>query len=170
MKYWFISAVLAVSLLPAFVWSLDPKSMPEAEKQAVVSQCHDIRRNLQSIKHIDTLTRVNRGTATTNLVTLMSAFNSRAASNTFNIPPLVTATKNVQDLRREFGDDYTLYETALRDLIAIDCTTEPVAFYEQLVEVRAKRTLLNTTIKEIESQLDIFQTNTDEVLTKIKDR
>lgn len=170
MKFWLLSAVLAVSLIPTFAGSIDPKSMTEAEKQAVVSQCHDMRRNLQSIKHIDTLTRVNRGTATTNLVTLMSAFNSRAASNTFNIPPLVTATKNVQDLRREFGDDYTQYETALRDLIAIDCTTEPVAFYEQLVEVRAKRALLNTTIKEIESQLDTFQMNTDEVLNKIKER
>ncbi len=168
MKYWLTGLAFIVALIPFSVSSINPETMTDAEKQRVVNQCHDIKRNLQSLKHVDTIARVSRGTTTTNLVTLMSAFNSRAASNTYNIPSLVTATNNVQDLRREFADDYTQYEIGLRDLILIDCKSEPMAFYQKLIDVRAKRALLNAAIKEIESQLDSFQSHTTEVLIKIR--
>lgn len=161
-------AGITALLVSAPTSAIDPENMTEADIRLVSNRCRDIKRTLQSVQYVDALSRVNRGNTTSNLIRLMSDLNSRAASNTYNIPSMVTATKNIQDLRSEFARDYTEYEGSFRDLLAKDCSEDPEGFYKGLVALRAKRELMRITLAEIEGQLDIYSNQSLELLTQIK--
>ena len=45
-------------------------------------------------------------------------------------------------IRQNFVIDFIEYQKALENLVAMDCKTEPVEFYEKLESVRGKRKMV----------------------------
>jgi len=93
----------------------------------------------------------------------MSALTNRAAYNAFKLPKLSQETNAIQDLRVQFGRDYTDYEIALSNIISFNCEDDPIGFYQRLVDVRDKRSIVALRIREIERRLDSFAQATVEL-------
>jgi hypothetical protein len=148
--------LLMLSLIPVRAGAIDPENMTPQEFTVVERNCKSAQQILQRIQYVDPVARVNRGTAYNNISKLMSSMTSRAAFNTYSLPPLSLETEAVQDLRAQFAKDYTEYEIALRELINYNCVDNPQEFYARLVDVRAKRSVVTLRVKEIDRRLDVF--------------
>lgn len=168
-KYIIPLAAVVITFSSTGARAIDPAAMTADDIQLVTHTCRDAQRSLQRLQYVDPVTRVSRGTATAGLVKLMSALNSRAALNTFNIPALVTATNNVQTLRQQFVDEYTQYDVSMRDLIAMDCVNAPTDFYQRLSDVRHKRQQLAAQVRLIEQQLDMFWQHIPDIINLVRE-
>ncbi len=155
-------------LLPVSAGAIDPAAMTAEEFTLVERNCSNAQRTLQRIQYVDPLTRVNRGSAYNTMSKLMSALTARAAYNAYSVPQLAESTAAVQDQRVQFAKDYTDYEIALKELINFDCADNPIAFYNRLVDVRAKRSIVALRIREIEQRFDIFATAMKKLETQVK--
>ena len=162
----------AVSLLcfTAPVSSLDPDALSDEDKQLISAKCSEVQRNMQRLQRTDTVSRINRGSTYSILIRLMSSMSSRAAINTFNVPALTSSTNAVQEMRGQFAEAYTTYEIALQNLIDMPCDNKPDEFYRALVDVRQKRAIINTHIREIDIQLQAFSSGLGELKTQMEAR
>lgn len=164
----FLALLMVASLLPATVSAIDPANMTPEEYTMVEANCRAAQRSMQRIKYSEPPTRVNRGIAYSTINELMTALTNRAAYNAFRVPQLSIETRAVQDQRVQFGKDYTEYEKAFSELISMNCRQDPVEFYERLVDVRAKRSIVALRIREIEQRLDAFTVATNELEQLLK--
>lgn len=168
MKYRLLLMCLCAAALPTMATALDPAALSDAEKQMIARSCRDAQRAMQRLETIDPISRVNRGNGYSNVAKLMTAMSSRAAYNSYSIPQFAAATNAVQSLRQQFSDHYTDYEIALQDVVEMDCSTKPQSFYRALVDVRAKRAVVNDDVSKLDAQLDIFSRAMIELQTLIE--
>ncbi|HRJ06016.1 MAG TPA: hypothetical protein PK096_00390 [Candidatus Saccharibacteria bacterium] len=97
---------------------------------------------------------------------LMVPLNRRLAANRLDGGQLVNITADFNREYDKFYSTYIDYDNAMSDLLKIDCSKQPVAFYTALLETREKRTELskiNLKLKELIRQYGIkfvdFKTN-----------
>lgn len=89
---------------------------------------------------------------------LMVPLNRRLASNQLDGGNLVTIAAEYDNEYDKFYSAYIDYDNALSKLLKIDCDNEPVAFYNALIEARAKRASLsqiNQAIKDLVRQYGV---------------
>ena len=82
----------------------------------------------------------------------MVPFNRRVASNQLDPGNLLTIAAEYNSEYNKFYSTYIAYDNALSQVLDIDCSREPVAFYNALLEARDKRqelSKINTTIKDL---------------------
>lgn len=138
--------------------------MTEAHIQKIRANCVDAQQALIKLHANDALLRVNRGQLYESISTkLMTPFNSRTIANKYDGSRLVERAATYEKQLNEFRADYIIYEEAMSRTLRINCTNEPVAFYDSVNETRLKRqsvhqrtTALQKTIQDYKNDFEEF--------------
>jgi hypothetical protein len=144
--------------------SNDQPLMTETHIERIRGFCVEAQTTLGQLHASDALLRVNRGRLYESISTkLMTPLNSRIALNSLdslNLPGI--ASRYDQELAA-FRQNYQQYEEAMTRTLRIDCTKQPVAFYDSVAETRDKRqkthdnvVKLNETIQEYKAEFEVF--------------
>ncbi len=124
----------------AIFTKVSAQSVGQQQITQIKTNCLSIKKTLNQLLVSDALLRVNMGQRYELVSTrLMDRFNSRVASNNFNIDNLSAAANSYKTQLDTFRSDYIAYEENLASTIKIDCVNQPGEFYDSLVSTRAKR-------------------------------
>lgn len=165
-----VAAVLAVAATWHFSTSAradDSAPMTEAHIARIRNNCSEAQSALSQLHASDALLRVNRGQLYESISTkLMAPFNSRVALNRLDGSQLISTATTYEQQLNDFRQKYQQYEEAMSNTLRINCTNEPVAFYDAVGDTRAKRqkvhdstTALHKTIRQYQSEFETFAKN-----------
>lgn len=138
--------------------------MTEAHIERIRSNCVEAQSTLNQLHASDALLRVNRGQLYESMSTkLMVPFNSRVALNRLDSRQLLTIASRYEQELIAFRQTYQQYEEAMTQTLKINCTKQPVAFYDSLSDARKKRSLvhqnvlkLHKTIQDYKTEFEVF--------------
>lgn len=163
-KQLFIFAIIAMTLSCFFVFkvSAQNESITSEQTELIRSSCSSVKNTLNQLHASDALLRVNRGQLYEAIETkLMSGFNDRVLNNHYNNSDLVTITNNYGSMLDTFRADYITYEEQLSAAIDIDCSKQPVAFYDAVADSRTKRQQVHADVAALNSFIDQYQLAVD---------
>lgn len=119
----------------------------------IKARCVENQAALNRLHQTDAFLRNDRGNLYREISDkLMVPFNRRVASNQLDGGSLVTIAADYSSQYNKFYSTYIDYDNALSKVLDIDCSREPVAFYNALLDAREKRhelSKINTNIKEL---------------------
>lgn len=132
--------------------------MTEAHIQRIKANCVDAQSVLTQLHASDALLRVNRGQLYESISSkLMAPFNSRVALNKFDGSKLVAQSATYETQLNDFRSSYKSYEEAMSRTLRINCTNEPVAFYDSVAEARGKRQQVHQTIVALQKTIQNYK-------------
>lgn len=118
--------------------------MTEAHIERIRANCVEAQSVLRRLHASDGLLRVNRGQLYELISTkLMAPMNSRVALNRLDGLGMVSITAEYERQLDAFRLRYKEYEESMSATLEIDCTNQPVAFYDKVSETREKRQKVN---------------------------
>lgn len=174
MKKFLASLILAAAALLATVTNLNfakaeaNTDLTTEQMNAIKKNCAIIKDNLKSIQYEDSRVRVHLGryydTVQSNFITPLNI--ALIGNNISNIN-LIENQTNFVTARSKFASDYIAYQKSLEELVSLDCTIEPVKFYNKLVSVREKRAKVandTTKLRELTEKQVNLVTKLKEVL------
>ena len=166
-----ILVMMAVLIGAVFVFndgraSASTTITPEVVER-VKARCVDNQSRLNRLHKTDAFLRTERGNVYRTISDkLMVPLNRRLAANQLDGGALLTITADYNDAYTDFYDAYIEYDNALSKVLDIDCSKEPVSFYNALIDAREKRAKLsaiNQSIKELVRKYGVaftdFKTN-----------
>ncbi len=118
----------------------------------IKTHCIENQATLNRLHQTDAFLRTDRGNLYRTISDkLMIPLNRRLASNKLDGGALLTITADYNTQYNKFYDAYIDYDNSLSKVLKIDCSEQPVAFYNGLLDAREKRAELskiNLQIKE----------------------
>lgn len=119
----------------------------------VKARCVENQAALNRLHQTDAFLRNDRGNLYREISDkLMVPFNRRVASNQLDGGNLLMIAAEYNNQYNKFYATYIDYDNALSKVLDIDCSREPVAFYNALLSARGKReelSKINTAIKDL---------------------
>lgn len=185
MKYYFVSAgaiallALVSTNMPVAAQSADDgAAMTDAHIQRIKQNCRAASRTIQQMHVNDGPLRVNRGQVYDSMSTkLMTPLNSRLIVNKLDASSLVKLTAQYDKTLTDFRESYKKYDNQVSNVLKIDCTKQPVSFYDAVAEARKQRTTvhghvvrLHELIKEYGTALGTFRERFDSGSAKGSDQ
>lgn len=139
--------------------------MTEAHIERIRANCIEAQSTLTQLHKSDVGLRVNRGQLYESILTkLMNPLNARVVAGKLDGAALTTLTASYEQQFGEFRANYTAYDDAMVKLLRINCTNQPVAFYDSVADARAKRQqvyvsnqALQKTIEQYKGVFDAFK-------------
>lgn len=163
-------ALVAVAV-PAILFAhASAQSTPMTEDQInrIRTNCISTKNTLTQLHASDALLRVNRGQIYLSMTTkLMSRFNARVSNNDANVKDLTTVTDSYGSALLSFQNDYKAYEEQLSSVLKIDCSKEPVAFYDAIAIARTKRAQVHNDVLSLHQYIDTYKTTFDTFVTQL---
>ena len=139
-----IVTLSGVLFLHSAVYAQSDGLMTEEHIARIRSNCIEAQSTLSQLHTSDALLRVNRGQLYESISTkLMTPFNSRATLNRFDVTKLSSAAADYERELMAFRANYKSYEEAMSQALKINCTNQPVAFYDNVNDARAKRLVVH---------------------------
>lgn len=162
----FIAPCLLVAALLSSVAfgivSAQTATMTDAQIAQIRTSCVSAINTLNQLHANDALLRVNQGQVYESMSTkLMSRFNSRVTSNHLDGKDLIAVSQNYDTASTTFRDDYMVYEVQLSSALAIDCSKEPVSFYDAVAAARIKRAQVHADVVSLNHYIDDYSTAVD---------
>jgi hypothetical protein len=137
--------------------SADGSPTTDAQLTRIRTNCVSAKNRLNQVHAADGLLRVNRGQIYESMTTkLMSRFNNRVSTNNFDASALVTITNNYNSALATFRTDYITYEQQLSSAMQIDCTNEPISFYDAIATARISRSQVHTDVIMLHQYIDSY--------------
>ena len=131
--------------------------------ERVKARCVENQAALNRLHQTDAFLRNDRGNLYRTIGDkLMVPLNRRLASNQLDGGALLTITSDYNREYNRFYQAYIDYDNALSKVLETDCSREPVAFYNALLDARQKRQTLsesNGKIKEYIRQYGVAFTD-----------
>src|SRR5664279_1943339 len=157
-----ICSVMTLSLAGLFTsvhaQSQEPMSQDHVER--IRTNCIDAQSSLSRLHASDALLRVNRGQLYESILTkLMAPFNNRVSTNKLDSTTLASTTADFERELDQFRSSYISYEESLSSAITMNCTNQPVVFYDNVADARAKRDAVYGHTKNLETMLNSYQTS-----------
>jgi len=138
-------------------------TMSDQQIELIHSNCVPAKNTLSQLHASDALLRVNRGQIYESMSTkLMERFNKRLANNGFSNTNLVNITKSYGQMLDNFRSDYKSYEEQLVLAIEINCSNQPVSFYDAVALARTKRNQVNADVLELSNYINQYQLQLDQ--------
>lgn len=129
--------------------------LSEAQKNTIVDHCDTIRDSLKSLQRADSRARVYLGRYyETILTSFMAPLNIRLVENNISNTGLMDNQTKFAARRTQFVNNYIAYQQELEDLVNTDCKAEPEKFYQNLLEARAKRAVVNRDVVRLRQFTD----------------
>ncbi len=148
------AVISSLSLLSVFAES---DSITDQQIERIRTNCLSAKNTLSQLHSSDALLRVNRGQIYESMSTkLMSRFNSRVSNNGYKNDALVSAATSYESALDTFRSDYIAYEEQLSLAIDMDCSKQPVAFFDAITLARSQRNQLNADILRLNKQIDQY--------------
>jgi len=167
--------LLLAVLLAGFVMATLPVKaqsapMTEAQIERIRTNCIEAQTTLRQLHTSDTVQRVDRGRTYETISTkLMAPFNSRVSLAKADGSKLTAITSRYERELNEFRAVYLTYEEALSNVLKINCTNQPVAFYDAVADARTKRKVvyektqaLKKSIQDYRAEFGIFKAEFEE--------
>jgi len=154
-----IGATLMSALaVHAVVSAQSATPMTEAHIERIRSNCVDAQSSLNQLHASDALLRVNRGQLYESISTkLMAPFNSRVALNRLDSANLPAIASQYEKQLTAFRLNYQQYEEAMTKTMRINCTLQPVAFYDSVSDTREKRNLTHDSTIELHKTIQSYK-------------
>lgn len=161
MKYRYTSFLLFI------IFGVTSVSIPVLAQQTLLSNDHieHIKSNCQSV--VGTLSRIHANDAPLYINRnqtyfsisdkLMARLNGRLALNRYDAAQLVRTASVYNATLTKFRSTYREYDTAMADLIRIDCRKQPVDFYEKVAETRELRQKVNDSSGQLKSLIEQYR-------------
>lgn len=151
-------AVMATSVVVLFavtqISGAQSQPMSEAHIERIRANCVDVKATLSQLHASDALLRVNRGQLYESISTkLMATLNSRVSLSRLDSTQLVTVSSSYERELAAFRVNYQVYEQQMSDLLKLDCTKQPVAFYDAVAIARDKRTEVHENVTAITKEI-----------------
>lgn len=167
MKRFIVGSMLAASLMALLNAHVFAQSTPmtEAHIDRIRANCVEAQSTLMQLHASDALLRVNRGQVYESIATkLMTPFNNRVSISKLDGSSLSDLTTTYERQLGEFRTNYKSYEESMTRTLRINCTNQPVAFYDSITDTRAKRQLvydntqaLQKTIQDYKNAFETFK-------------
>jgi hypothetical protein len=142
----------------------------EKKISLIRDHCVENLATLNRLHQTDAFLRTDRGDLYRTINDkLMVPLNRRLAANKLDGGELLTITANFNDEYNDFYNTYIAYDNALSKVLHIDCTKEPVSFYNALLDAREKRTQLsaiNLKLKDLIRQYGVAFTSFKDTFLK----
>ncbi len=159
-----IVAVAVASLLFVVPNSHAEVIITQRQTKAIRTHCVENQASLNQLHQSDAFLRIDRGNLYRTISDkLMTPLNTRLAANKLDGGALISITKEFNDQYKRFYANYITYDTALAKLLNVDCTKEPVRFYNALLDTREARQQLGESndalvqlIRDYKNQFDDF--------------
>jgi hypothetical protein len=163
MKKFLVLLGCSVAVLGVYGASLAVRAqstpMTEDHIQRIKANCVDAQSVLTQLHASDALLRVNRGQLYESISSkLMAPFNSRVALNKFDGSKLLEQSAAYENQLNDFRSSYKAYEESMSKTLRINCTNEPVAFYDSVADARAKRQQVHQTIIALQKTIQNYKT------------
>lgn len=138
------------------------------EKLTIISKhCDAIKSSLKIVQKNDARTRVYLGAYYEKILTkYITALNLKLVESNISDVGLIENQNNFVKTKQAFNDDFISYQKGLEELVLIDCKNEPKKFYEELVKVRKKQSVMTKDMKKL-SDLITEQKN---LVSKLKEK
>lgn len=152
-------AVLALILCaPTVVMAQEASNLSEERLNEIREGCNSAKVGLQQLQKRDAVSRINRGRAYDQVMTQISAFNSRLAYNNVSLPGLINISKELQahvDAFRSISDkDYLEH---LSSASKADCRAKPAEFYALIVKARGDRDKVAEEVVKIDNLISRYR-------------
>jgi outer membrane murein-binding lipoprotein Lpp len=157
--------LLAVAISGTFLLnaSAQDSAVTSQQIEKIRSNCVSTKNTLNQLHESDALLRVNIGQTYESMSTkLMVEFNTRVTNNNFNNTGLVSVTTSYMATLDTFRSDYKTYEEQLSSAIAINCSSQPVAFYNAVTSARTKRNQVHTDVLKLNQYIAQYQSAIDQ--------
>lgn len=136
----FATAIFAVGVVCRTSVQAQDTPMTEAHIARIRANCVEAQTRLGQLHASDALLRVNRGQLYESISTkLMAPLNSRISLNHLDDVNLVTIAASYEGQLAYFRQSYQQYEEAMSRTLKINCTNQPVVFYDSVADTRAER-------------------------------
>lgn len=136
--------------------------MTDDQLTRIRTNCLSAKNTLNQLHASDGLLRVNRGQLYLSISTkLMAPFNNRVDSNHYDAKDLISVTTNYSTTLSTFRNDYITYEQELSSALRIDCSKEPVAFYDAVALSRTQRAQVHADIVQLHGYIDDYMNRFD---------
>jgi hypothetical protein len=151
-----VVAVACSSMLKVYA---QDDTLTDEQIGSIRNNCVSIKNTLNQLHASDALLRVNRGQLYESISTkLMDQFNSRLANNNFDSSNFVSTSVGYESMLNTFRSDYKSYESKLSAAMDIDCSKQPVAFYDAVSSARVKRKQVHDDVVSLNQYLDQYET------------
>lgn len=159
-----VSAVIALAVLSTV--HADSGTMDDAHADRIRANCLNAQSTLNRLHANDALLRANRGELYESIATkLMATLNSRIALNQLDGAKLSQITVAYNQTLDAFRSSYITYEEQLSSAMKIDCTKQPVAFYDAVNDARVKRNAVHANIVTLNNQISEYSAAFDDFNT-----
>lgn len=153
-----LALAVFLSFLPIFKALATDDNMSDQQIIQIRSSCSSAKATLNQLHTSDALLRVNMGQIYESMQTkLMDRFNSRAGSSGYAVSDLAAVTSKYEAILDTFRSDYKKYEEQLAASLSIDCSKQPVAFYDAVLLARADREQVYDDVMKLNSYIDQYQ-------------
>jgi len=151
-----VTCILSVAQLKAVF--AQSTLMTDQQIELIRSNCMSVKNTLNQLHISDALLRVNRGQIYESMsAKLMERFNTRIANNNFDSNSLASITTTYGSTLNIFRSSYIAYEEQLSLSLGIDCSKQPVAFYDAISLARTKRQQVHTEVVKLNEYIDQYQ-------------
>lgn len=167
----FFKKVISLSLILAVCYccvsflnvSAQNATITDQQSDRIRSNCTSTKNTLSQLHASDALLRVNRGQTYESILTkLIDKFNGRLSSNSLNNNNLISVTNEYTTALDNFRTDYKTYEEHLSTALGIDCSKQPVAFYDAISSARNERIKVHADVARLNQLIDNYQLSLDQ--------
>ncbi len=128
--------------------------IPEEKLKLVSENCDSIKTNLRGIQKNDARARVYMGAYYEKILTkYMTALNVKLVENNTPDTSLIESQNKYASAKASFAEDYITYQKKLEDLLSVDCKNDSKEFYEELMSVRKKQSIIVKDAKKLSNLL-----------------
>ncbi len=148
----------------------DSAPMTEEHIKRIRSNCIESQTTLNQLHASDALLRVNRGQLYESVATkLMTPLNTRISLNKLDNTDLAAASSQYDRQLGEFRLNYQQYEEAMSKTLKINCTNQPVAFYDSVGDTRTKRNLTHESTVQLHKTINDYKVKFEDFATKFEE-
>lgn len=134
-SYFIILMVFCQVLAVVPAGALDKK-----QEESIKNHCDTIIEDLKKVQRDDAKVRVHLGGEYDAILNrFILPLNVKLVEKNLSTADFVENQNSFVETKTTFSNDYISYQQQLEELVAMDCKTEPEAFYEKLEKVRQKR-------------------------------
>lgn len=158
-----VAFAVVITLGVLSVAQADSSTMDDAHAGRIRANCVNAQSTLNRVHENDALMRVNRGQLYELISTkLMATLNSRIALNQLDGTKLSQIAMAYNQSLDTFRTNYQVYEEQLSATLKIDCTKQPVAFYDAVADARTKRSAVHASVTDLNNEITSYSAAFDE--------
>lgn len=171
LSVFFLAIVFSAAYSAVPVVQAEDQPMTEAHIARIRANCVEAQTQLSQLHTTDALLRVNRGQLYERILTkLMSPLNSRIALNNLDSSSLVAISATYEQQLMAFRLDYQQYEEAMSNTLKINCTNQPVAFYDSVADARIKRQKVHDSTVQLQESMQSYKNQFEVFASSEKDK